>query len=120
MKIFRLIGSFIFWNYPRGSRQYDVMVALILAFVFLTPRHVFQERTSPAQAGQISEVREAGVTGYRIEAGLLRGSERSLEVSAEHILEGVTKRKVDVERVQPVVDKTGRVEAYIVWTHNKD
>ena len=27
-----------FWTYPRGSFHYDVMVTLILAFLFLSPR----------------------------------------------------------------------------------
>ena len=28
----------IFWSYERGSWQYDVICAAILAFIFLTPR----------------------------------------------------------------------------------
>ena len=27
-----------FWTYERGTWQYDVMVILILAFIFVTPR----------------------------------------------------------------------------------
>ena len=34
----------VFWVYERGSWQYDVIVAVILAFVFLTPRSVFNDR----------------------------------------------------------------------------
>ena len=34
----------VFWVYERGSWQYDVIVAFILAFVFLTPRSVFNDR----------------------------------------------------------------------------
>lgn len=32
----------VFWSYERGSWQYDVIVAVILAFIFLTPRSWFQ------------------------------------------------------------------------------
>lgn len=39
---------FILWDYPRGGWQYDVMVALILAFVFLTPRGWFRDQPRPA------------------------------------------------------------------------
>lgn len=31
----------IFWAYRRGSWQYDILCALILAFIFLTPRGLF-------------------------------------------------------------------------------
>jgi hypothetical protein len=31
----------IFWTYERGGWQYDILSALILAFIFLTPRTVF-------------------------------------------------------------------------------
>ena len=34
---------FLLWDFPRGVWQYDVMVALILAFIFLTPREIFRD-----------------------------------------------------------------------------
>jgi len=34
----------VFWDFPRASWQYDVVVALILAFIFLTPREWFQDQ----------------------------------------------------------------------------
>ena len=37
----RSFGQVIFWRYPRGSWQYDILCLLILAFIFLTPRAVF-------------------------------------------------------------------------------
>src|ERR687896_419004 len=35
---------FLLWDYSRASWQYDVMVAIILAFIFLTPRHFFRDQ----------------------------------------------------------------------------
>lgn len=32
----------LFWSYPRGSWQYDILCALILAFIFLTPKQIFR------------------------------------------------------------------------------
>ena len=40
----RKLGSFLWWTYPRGSLEYDVMVGLILAFIFLTPRQFFRDQ----------------------------------------------------------------------------
>ena len=36
-RIWRTIRDFILWSYERGTLQYDVMVTLILLFVFLSP-----------------------------------------------------------------------------------
>ena len=35
--IWRTIRGYILWSYERGTLQYDVMVTLILLFVFLSP-----------------------------------------------------------------------------------
>ncbi len=41
MTILRAIGNVIFWTYSRGSWQYDLLCASILAFIFLTPKEYF-------------------------------------------------------------------------------
>ena len=37
----RAIARVIFWRFRRGSWQYDIMCGLILVFIFLTPKSVF-------------------------------------------------------------------------------
>ena len=39
-KIWRTIRGYIWWTHARGSMHYDVMVTLILLFIFLVPRWV--------------------------------------------------------------------------------
>ena len=39
-KIWNTIRSYIWWTHPRGGVHYDVMVTLILLFIFLTPRWI--------------------------------------------------------------------------------
>ena len=34
----KLLKSYFYWTCPRGSFHYDVLVTLILAFIFITPR----------------------------------------------------------------------------------
>jgi hypothetical protein len=34
----KLLKSYFYWTYPRGSFHYDVMVTLILLFIFVAPR----------------------------------------------------------------------------------
>ena len=36
----RLIKSYLFWTYQRGTFHYDVMVTAILIFMFLTPHFI--------------------------------------------------------------------------------
>lgn len=35
--VWKTIKGYFWWTYPRGSVHYDVMVTLILAFIFLAP-----------------------------------------------------------------------------------
>ena len=37
----RALARVIFWRFRRGSWQYDIMCGLILLFIFLTPKSVF-------------------------------------------------------------------------------
>src|SRR5438309_1891400 len=39
-----MLKRFILWDFPRASWQYDLIVALILAFIFLTPRDLFRDQ----------------------------------------------------------------------------
>lgn len=38
---FSMLGRVLFWRYPRGGWQYDLLCAVILVFIFMTPRSVF-------------------------------------------------------------------------------
>lgn len=39
------------WSYERGSWQYDILCLLILAFIFLTPASLFEEKPGRELAG---------------------------------------------------------------------
>ena len=43
-KLKLLVTRAVFWSYDRGSWQYDVIVVVILAFIFLTPASWFHDR----------------------------------------------------------------------------
>jgi hypothetical protein len=44
VKISEMLKRFILWDYARASWQYDVMVGIIVAFIFLTPRDWFRDQ----------------------------------------------------------------------------
>jgi hypothetical protein len=51
----RGLMRFIFWDFPRASWQYDVMVALILIFIFATPADFFKDRLNPQNVWAMSD-----------------------------------------------------------------
>ena len=36
--------KYLLWTFERGSRPYDVICIVILAFIFLTPHSLFHDR----------------------------------------------------------------------------
>jgi len=118
-KLLRGIGGFIFWTHERGTWQYDVMVGLILAFVFFTPRGVFHDRPQLTESGQVKEMRDSEGKFYRVEARLIEGTARSLEINAELVIEEVIGRPVVIRRLQPLLDAQGKVQAYTIWIQEK-
>ena len=61
-------ARWIFWDFKRASWQYDVVVALILAFIFLTPRDVFEDQPKAASVSMLP----AG-QGFLLEPAMLEG-----------------------------------------------
>lgn len=54
------IARVLFWRYQRGSWQYDILCIVILLFIFLTPRSLFDSRlghaeVDPAESGTVGE-----------------------------------------------------------------
>ena len=43
------LTGLIIWKYERGTIAYDIMVALILLFVFFVPKSCLVEKTPPAK-----------------------------------------------------------------------
>ncbi len=56
--MWQAIKNVILWNYKRTTWQYDVIVILILAFIFLTPKSWFEgkHRQPLATAAESSKV----------------------------------------------------------------
>ena len=59
----RAVSRIVFWTYPRGGWQYDIVCGLILVFIFLTPKTVFDGSVfSREEAISVVESKEAGAT----------------------------------------------------------
>jgi hypothetical protein len=123
-----LLKSYFWWTYERGSFHYDIMVTLILVFLFLSPRLIdFKDRPVETVALQSSEVlvREAGqVNGdaqfiYQIRADMPGGPQPSQTEAERHeailrIVEPIS-GAVTFERADPVYDASRKIVAYNAW-----
>jgi hypothetical protein len=108
------VKRFLLWDYPRASWQYDVMVALILAFIFLTPRSVFRDQR---RVNSIVEIPSGHGRSFMVEPGMLESvpdAERKARV--EQLLRAQFGKVNPVEKVEPVVDPEQEVTAFLVVT----
>ena len=112
----------LFWTYERGTWQYDIMVILILAFIFFTPRSWFGDRpVSPLPAADIVLLlNDPAQKVYQLRATLLNSKAGgSVARSAQRVLENRTGKSVEVIRVEPALDSRGRVVSYAVWVREQ-
>jgi hypothetical protein len=121
----RALGRIVFWSYERMTWQYDVMVALILAFLFLTPRHWFHDQPRPVASVQlVSQNAASHTTTYRLGAGALVYDRRAahgtpeIERRAHDVLSNSVKdlkgTSFQVVRVDPKLATDGSVAYYDV------
>jgi len=119
-RAWRAITSFIWWSYDRGSIQYDVMVTLILLFIFLAPRKInFKdkpiERTPhPTRVVLIPDADNGYI--YQVDAAEAAGKDPAVvQVYLQRVIEPIIAGEVEIARYEPVRDRAGRVVAYKVW-----
>ncbi len=117
--LWKTIRSIIFWEYERGSLQYDLMVTLILAFIFLAPRYVnFNDKPVervPHQTVVVVLPDGQGGLVYQVEAtAVSSSSDLALEAALLRVIEPIA-GEVTIVRREPVYDRAGRLSAYKVW-----
>jgi hypothetical protein len=116
--ILRTILSFIFWSYERGTMQYDVMVTLILLFVFVSPRFInFNDRPverNPHSSGVLVYPDGNGEFIYQVDGNAVNGGDdATVRAQLLRIIEPIS-GGVSITRYEAVKDK-GHVVAYKVW-----
>ena len=123
----QLLRSYVFWTYERGSIHYDVMVTLILLFMFGSPWIInFKDKPVETVALRASEVlvKEAGTVGensqfvFQIRADDLgkaaQGTDAELKAAILRAVEPIS-GEVTLEQYKPVRDAQGRIIAYDAW-----
>ena len=119
MNPLQTIKSYILWTHPRGGFHYDVMVTIILAFIFLTPRSVFKDSPNyrPLHPNDIVVTPAgAGAFVYEIGASAVSVDSSDKQSAIKSALEPVA-GKVEITRFDELRDSSGKVTGYRVWAH---
>ena len=106
---------FVFWDYPRAGWQYDLMVGLILAFIFLTPRVWFRDQ--PRASSIVMLPSEHGATVFWMDAEQFSGTtDADRAQAAGTLLKARTGKKYNVVRLEPIVDSEKETKGYMAFT----
>lgn len=116
-RAWEVVKGYIFWTHNRGSFHYDVMVTLILLFIFVTPRAWFGDKPAEHRPHQ-SEVivQPDGHDGfiYEVDASAVSGkSDEAVRADLLRVIEPIA-GEVEIASFEPVRDAKGRVFMYKV------
>lgn len=110
-----VLKRFIFWEYPRAGWQYDVIVAVILAFIFLTPREIFRDQ--PKASAIVMLPADQGSNVYWLEPDLLNGvPEAARAQRASVLVREKAKARHDIDRVVPIFDSEDEIKGYMAYS----
>ena len=119
-KISQTIKGYVWWMYPRGSVHYDVMVTLILAFIFLGPLWInFRDKPVVRSPYQTEVVVKAEGNGflYKVDAAAIKpGDDEAIREELLRVIEPVA-GEIRIDRYEAVRDDKHNVIAYQVWGH---
>ena len=109
------LKRFLLWDYARASWQYDVMVALILAFIFLAPRGMFRDQPSASTIVRLPS--EQGMSVFWVEPELLEGlPEPQRGSTLAQMLKSRYGKRESVVRLEPVFGSEQEIKGYMAWT----
>ena len=109
------LQRFILWDFPRASWQYDIIVVLILAFIFVTPRLV-NFRDQPRQQQVVMLPSTQGASLFWMEPDLLNGVPESQRLARASELVRRYHNQAPLIRLEPISDPEGEVRGYVAYT----
>jgi hypothetical protein len=120
----QILKSYFYWTYPRGCFHYDIMVTMILLFIFVTP-HLWNFGDRPSSfAGPSHPIqvigngdRELIITVPDIDANVPAGASDAVAKKAlRKAIEPVTGDAVFVKHWETFTDVQGNL-VWKVWAH---
>ena len=121
--IWRTIRGYILWSYERGTLHYDIMVTLILLFVFVSPHYInfkdkpVERNPHPIALAIIPD--QQGGFYYQIPAAAVNAnSDTNISAQLQRIIEPVS-GAVAVTKYEAVKDPKGHLQSYKVWVEKE-
>lgn len=116
-RVWQTIESYVLWTHNRGSFHYDVMVTVILLFIFLTPRAWFRDKPAERTPHHTEVVVQPdGQNGfiYEVDASAVSGTtDEAIRESLLRVIEPIA-GEVEISSYAPLRDGRGRVTTYKV------
>ncbi len=121
----KILKSYFYWTYSRGSFHYDVMVTLILAFIFITP-HLWNYDDKPSIStmsphpmevvgdGSHGLILTVQASDVDVPAG---ASDKAVRKILRKAVEPIAGDSVFVERWELSRDGNGNPVAWKIWAH---
>ena len=117
-RIWRTLKGYLFWTYDRGSFHYDVMVSLILLFIFVAPRFIdFKDQPAGNLPHRVQSTVADGrqETVYEVEAAQVDAQDEDMvRVNFQRALRPIA-GAVIIDRLEAVRDDSGHIVAYRAW-----
>ena len=109
-----MLKRFILWDFTRASWQYDVMVAIILAFIFLTPRDWFRDQPRVPSASSIIPLPADGFFVPMEVLGNVPDNQRVTSLTKQiRTLPG--RSHLTVTRIEPILNSEGELQGYMAF-----
>lgn len=117
------IRSYILWQHERGTLHYDIMVTLILIFVFFSPRVInFNDKPVPHDPHLTDVVVTPDGQGglvYQVSASAITpGDNESLRTQLLRVIQPIS-GDVMIVNYEPLRDSARQVQGYRVWVKRK-
>jgi len=109
-----MLKRFILWEYSRGSWQYDVMVGVILAFIFFTPRGWFRDQARIPRVSVISMAHGEFMVDPEFWTGT--PEDQRMEKLTREVRIRAGNAHLTVTGVEPFEDSDGELRFYIAFT----
>jgi len=119
----QILSSYFYWTYSRGSFHYDIMVTLILLFIFITP-HLWDFGAKPSSIAASGHPFQVVGSGHGVII-TVQASDVSIPSGASYFevkrilrkaVEPVTGDDVYVEHWETATDAQGNL-VWKIWAH---
>ena len=116
--VWRTIRNYVMWSYERGTLHYDIMVTIILIFIFFSPYWInFNDKPKPRNSHPTDIVVTPDAQGrllYQIEATAIPGGDDSaVRAQLLRMIEPIS-GNVSIVSYEPVTDHGGHLQSYKV------